>query len=100
MARVRPILDRIALILDPVQTVSDGGIILPDTPKHEHPPKSGTIVAVGPGAFLPDGTTRKEMSVKVGDRILFTGYAGKTGPWDDKECTVITEDDVLFIYDE
>jgi len=99
MARVRPILDRIAVLVDEEKTTTDAGIILMDRPKHEHPPKSGLVVAVGPGLYNENNGERIPMNIKVGDRIQFEGYAGKKGPWDEDEVTVITEPDVLFVFE-
>lgn len=71
-----------------------GGIILPDTAKEK--PKEGKVLSLGEGKPLENGK-RAPFQVKVGDRILFTSYAGSEVTVDGKEYIVMTEDDVLAI---
>ena len=71
-----------------------GGIVLPDTAKEK--PKQGKILALGDGKALEDGG-RAKFQVKVGDRVLFTNYAGSEVTIDGKEYLIMTEDDVLAI---
>lgn len=73
-----------------------GGIILPDTAKEK--PKQGKVLALGEGKSLEDGT-RAKFQVKVGDRVLFTSYAGSEVTLDGKEYLIMTEDDVLAVVD-
>ena len=73
-----------------------GGIILPDTAKEK--PKQGKVLALGDGKPLDDGT-RAKFQVKVGDRVLFTSYAGNEVTIDGKEYLIMTEDDLLAIVD-
>lgn len=73
-----------------------GGIILPDTAKEK--PKEGKVLSVGEGKTLDSGK-RAPFQVKVGDRILFTSYAGTEVTVDGKEYLVMTEDDVLAVVD-
>jgi chaperonin GroES len=75
---------------------SAGGIILPDTAKEK--PKQGKVLAVGEGKALEDGT-RAKFQVKVGDRVLFTSYAGSEVTLDGKEYLIVTEDDLLAVVD-
>jgi chaperonin GroES len=71
-----------------------GGIIIPDTAKEK--PQEGTVVAVGPGKRDDDGK-RIPMDVKVGDRILFSKYAGTDIKIDGEEHVFMREDDILGI---
>ena len=73
-----------------------GGIILPDTAKEK--PKQGKIIAVGEGKPLESGK-RAAFQVKVGDRVLFSSYAGNEVTLDGKEYLIMTEDDVLAVVD-
>lgn len=73
-----------------------GGIILPDTAKEK--PKQGKVLALGEGKPLDDGG-RAKFQVKVGDRVLFTSYAGSEVTIDNKEYLIMTEDDILAIVD-
>ena len=71
-----------------------GGIILPDTAKEK--PKQGKVISVGEGKPLESGK-RAAFQVKVGDRVLFTSYAGNEVTVDGKEFLIMTEDDVLAV---
>ncbi|OWK38880.1 co-chaperone GroES [Fimbriiglobus ruber] len=71
-----------------------GGIILPDTAKEK--PKQGKILAVGEGKPLENGS-RAPFQVKVGDRVLFTSYAGNEVNVGNKEYLIMTEDDILAV---
>lgn len=73
-----------------------GGIILPDTAKEK--PKQGKVLALGEGKPLDEGG-RAKFQVKVGDRVLFTSYAGSEVTMDGKEYLIMTEDDLLAVVD-
>jgi len=100
MSRVRPILDRVVVQYEDYEEVSSGGIIIGTPKKYEHPNRKGTVLAVGPG--LNNSTGEKiPMSVSVGDKIEFTGTSGMECPWDDLDnILVITENDILYVFDE
>jgi len=71
-----------------------GGIVLPDTAKEK--PKEGEIVAVGEGKMLDNGK-RAAPQVKVGDRILFTSYAGTEVKIEGEDFLIMREEDILAI---
>ena len=74
-----------------------GGIVLPDTAKDK--PIRGRIISVGNGRLLDDGS-RGAFQVKVGDRVLFTSYAGeefKGFQLGDRELMVMREEDILAV---
>jgi chaperonin GroES len=71
-----------------------GGIILPDNAKEK--PKQGKILSLGEGKVLDNGK-RAPFQVKVGDKVLFTSYAGSEVTVDGKEYLVMSEDDILAI---
>jgi chaperonin GroES len=71
-----------------------GGIVLPDTAKEK--PKEGKILSVGEGKFLDNGT-RQKPSVKKGDRVIFSSYAGTEVKVDGQEYLVMSEDDILAV---
>jgi chaperonin GroES len=94
--KIRPLQDRILVKrVDEEQTTS-GGIIIPDSAKEK--PQEGLVAAVGPGKILDTGKLA-EMSVKAGDRILFSKYAGTDVNVDDVEHIIIREDDVLAVFE-
>ena len=71
------------------------GIILPDTAEEEKP-EQGEVVAVGPGKLLRSGK-RAPLSVRVGDKVLFTKYSPDEVKIDDEEYLVIEEEKILAI---
>jgi len=71
-----------------------GGIVLPDTAKEK--PRQGTVQALGEGKRLDNGK-RAPFQVKVGDRVLFTSYAGTEVTIDGVEQLIMTEDDILAV---
>ncbi len=68
--------------------------MLPDSAKDK--PSRGTIIAVGTGKLLDDGS-RSESQVKKGDRVLFTSYAPETITIDDEEYLLMSENDILAV---
>ena len=79
------------VIVEPVaaETVTKGGIIIPDTAQEK--PQKGVVIAVGNGKA--DGP----MEVKVGDTVLFGKYAGTELHIDDKKYLVMNQGDILVI---
>jgi len=101
---LNPILNRVLVKPEPKELVRDSGIILSDEADINcvHPLRDGVVVAVGPGNPTKDGKL-KPMTVKVGDRVQFSGYAGislsgKEGKDTKLEETLLTEEDIFFIY--
>jgi chaperonin GroES len=89
---IRPLGDRVLVQRVEAEEKTAGGILLPDTAKEK--PKEGKIVALGNGKSLDDGT-RSTFSVKVGDRILFTSYAGTEVKFGGTEYLIMREEDIL-----
>jgi len=71
-----------------------GGIVLPDSAKDK--PSRGTVIAVGDGRVLDDGT-RGDLQVKVGDKVLFSSYAPEVIKIDDEELLLMREEDILAV---
>ena len=94
MAKLRPLGDKILVKRLEAETKTKSGIVLPDSAKEK--PKQGTVMALGEGKRLEDGT-RAPFNVKKGDRVLFTSYAGTEVKIDGEELMIMTEDDVLAI---
>jgi chaperonin GroES len=89
-----PLNDKIVVERLEADDKTAGGIILPDTAKEK--PKQGKVLSLGEGKVLDSGK-RADFQVKVGDRVLFTSYAGNEVNVDGKEYLVMTEDDVLAV---
>jgi chaperonin GroES len=94
--KIVPLNDKIVVERLEADEKTAGGIILPDTAKEK--PKQGKIISVGEGKLLEDGK-RAAFQVKVGDRVLFTSYAGNEVTHDGKEFLIMTEDDLLAVVD-
>ena len=92
--KIRPLHDRILVKRIESETVSKGGIIIPDTAKEK--PIEGVVVAVGAGKALDDGSLRP-LAVKEGDRVLFGKYAGTEVKIDGDEHLILREDDILGV---
>ena len=95
--KVTPLQDRIIVKRLDSQEVSKGGIIIPDTAKEK--PIEGRVVAVGQGKYLDDGT-RRQLTVKQGDKILFGKYSGTEIKIEGDEHLIMREDDVLGIIED
>jgi chaperonin GroES len=91
---LKPLHDRIVVQRVEEEAKTAGGIIIPDTAKEK--PQEGKVIAVGQGK-LTDSGTRAPLTVKAGDRILFSKYAGTEVKIDGVEHLIMREDDVLAI---
>ena len=94
MANVRPLSDRILVKRAESESKTKGGIIIPDTAKEK--PVEAIVVAVGPGRVRDDGS-RREVSLKQGDRVLFGKYDGTEVKIDGEEHLILREADVLAV---
>lgn len=92
--KIQPLGDRIVVERDEAQTVSMGGIYLPETAKNK--PSRGIVACTGNGKQLKDGS-RSELQVKAGDHVLFLSYAGEEFKLDGKEYLLLREEDILAI---
>lgn len=90
---IKPLGDRVVVEAVPKEETTASGIVLPDTAKEK--PQEGKITAVGNGAWK-DGE-RIPLEVKVGDRVLFSKYAGTEVKYDGKELLIMRESDILAI---
>ena len=88
--KIKPLSDRVVVRRTEATEKTAGGILLPDAAKEK--PQKGTVLAVGPGRMLKDGT-RRPLQVKVGDVVLFTAWAGD-------EFRENRTDDVLLMHEE
>ncbi len=93
--KIHPLNDHVVVKPLKAEEVTKSGIVLPDTAREEKP-EQGEVIAVGPGKLLENGT-RAPMSVKPGDKILFTKYSPDEVKIDDEEYLVIEEEKILGI---
>lgn len=92
--KLRPLGDKIVVKRVEAEEKTSGGIVLPDTAKEK--PQRGKVVSVGSGRTLDSGETAP-LTVKVGDEVLFTSYAGTEVKVDGDELLVMDESDVLAV---
>lgn len=92
--KIRPLGDKILVQRVEAESVTSGGIVLPDSAQEK--PKSGKVVSVGTGKVLDDGSLGK-MQLKKGDEVLFTSYSGTEIKLDDKEYLIMSESDVMAV---
>ena len=96
-ASVRPLHDKILVKRDEAETKTASGIFLPETSKDK--PKTGTIEAVGDGALNTDTGARIPLTVKKGDRVIFSSYSGTEVKLDGTDLLIMSEDDILAVID-
>lgn len=93
---IKPLGDRIVLEAIEKEEKTASGIVLPDTAKEK--PQEGRVIAVGSGRW--ENGQKIELEVKVGDRVIFSKYAGTEVKMGDKEYLILRESDILAIVEE
>jgi chaperonin GroES len=91
---IQPLGDRVIVQRAEAEEKTAGGILLPETAKDK--PKEGRVLAVGEGKVNDKGE-RQKMTLKVGDRVLFTSYAGTEVKYQGEEFLIMGESDVLAV---
>ncbi|MDI6632587.1 MAG: co-chaperone GroES [Bacillota bacterium] len=91
---IRPLGERVVVKPLPMEEVTKGGIVLPDTAKEK--PQKGEVMAVGPGRLLDNGQ-RVAIDLKVGDKVLYSKYAGNEVKLDGEEYLILRESDILGV---
>ena len=86
---IKPLADRVLVQPSTPDTVTKGGIIIPDTAKEK--PQKGIVVAAGPGK------KDEPVTVKVGDSVLYGKYAGTEITVDGQEYLIMREADIFAI---
>jgi chaperonin GroES len=89
---IRPLDDRVVVEPLEAEETTAGGIVLPENAKEK--PQRGTVVAVGPGRLLDSGD-RGDLSVSVGDEVIFGKYGGTEIEVDGTEVKILRESDIL-----
>ena len=93
--KLQPLGDRVVVTpTEDAEARTPSGLVIPDTAKEK--PQIGEVIAVGPGARDDDGD-RIPMDISVGDRILYSKFAGTEVKLDADEVLVLSERDVLAI---
>ena len=92
--KVKPVGENILVKRREAETVTKSGIVLPESAKEK--PKEGEVIALGQGRMLKNGNF-VDFQVKVGDRVLFSSYAGSEFKIDGQELLIMGEEDILAI---
>ena len=95
--KLQPLGDRVVVKREEGESRTAGGIQLPDAAKEK--PTRGVIQAVGNGKLLDNGS-RGQLQVKVGDRVLFTTWAGEQFKVGDEELLLMREEDILAVLED
>jgi chaperonin GroES len=90
---IKPLGDRIVIKVLEKEEKTKGGIVLPDTAKEK--PQKAEVLAVGSGEIIEG--KKVPLEVKVGDKIIFSKYAGTEVKLDDEEYLILRQSDVLAI---
>ncbi len=94
VSTVKPLGDRVFIKVSTKEEKTSGGILLPDAAQEK--PQIGEISAVGPGKRSDDGS-RQELEVKVGDKVLYSKYAGTDIKLGGEEFVLLSEKDILAV---
>ena len=87
--KIKPLADRVLVEPAAAETTTISGIIIPDTAQEK--PQKGIVVAVG------NGTKDHEMSVKIGDQVLYGKYSGTELKFEGNDYLMMRESDLLAI---
>jgi chaperonin GroES len=90
--RLRPLDDRVVVEPQEAEEKTAGGIVLPDTAKEK--PQRGKVVSVGPGKLLDSGN-RGQLSVSVGDVVIYGKYSGSDIEVSGKDVKILRESEIL-----
>ena len=96
MAKIafRPLGDKVLVKRLEADSKTAGGIVLPDSAKEK--PKRGTVLSVGDGRLLDNGK-RSPLSVRAGDQVLFSSYAGTEVKISGDEYIIMDESDIYVV---
>ncbi|MCB9780838.1 MAG: co-chaperone GroES [Alphaproteobacteria bacterium] len=95
---IRPLFDRVLVKRSEEPTKTASGLFLPETASKEKPVQ-GEVLAVGNGRVSDDGGVT-ELTVKVGDKVVFGKYAGTEIKIDGEDRLILREDDILGIIED
>ena len=90
---IKPLGDRVVIQKLEAETTTKSGILLTGTAKEQ--PQEAKVVAIGPGAIV-DGK-RVPMDVQVGNKVLYSKYAGTDVKVNGEEYIILKQDDILAI---
>ena len=92
--KIKPLGDRVLIKALEREEKTKSGIVLPDTAKEK--PQEGRVLAVGSGKMLDNGT-KVALEVQVGQKVIFSKYAGTEVKLDGEEMMILNERDILAV---
>ena len=90
---IKPLSDRVLIKMKKSEETTKSGIILSNASKEK--PQIAEVIEVGPGKMV-DGK-REEMSVKKGDNVVVSKYAGTEVKYEGEEYIILKEEDILAV---
>ena len=91
--KIKPLSDKVVVKTLEAEQKTASGIVIPDTAKEK--PAQGEVIAVGPGKIKHG--QKVALSVKVGDKVLYSKYSPQEVKVDGEEYLIISEDDILAV---
>ena len=91
--KIRPLFDRVVIKSCEVEETTNSGLILTGNAKEK--PQMAEVIAVGPGGVV-DGKD-VTMSVNVGDKVIYSKYAGNEVKLDGEEYIIVRQSDILAV---
>lgn len=91
--KLLPLGDRVVLKETVAEETTKSGIVLPGQAKEK--PQYAEVIAVGPGIYV-DGT-KVPMEVKVGDKVIYSKYAGNEVKLGEDEYIIVKQNDILAV---
>jgi len=91
---IRPLGDKVVVKAQTQEERTAGGIVLPDTAKEK--PQQGSVIAVGPGRVLDDGS-RAKMPVKKGDEVIYSKYCGNEIKLNGEEYLILDQESIYAV---
>jgi len=91
---IRPLGDKVVVKAQTQEERTAGGIVLPDTAKEK--PQQGSVIAVGPGRVLDDGS-RAKMPVKKGDTVIYSKYGGNEIKLNGEEYLILDQESIYAV---
>ncbi|MDR3301633.1 MAG: co-chaperone GroES [Spirochaetaceae bacterium] len=86
---IKPLADRVLILIEEAETKSAGGLFIPDTAQQKT--QKGKVVAVGPG------TEKEKMTVSPGQKVMYDKYAGNQLTIDGKEHLLLKVGDIVAL---
>ena len=90
--KIRPLFDRVVIKSCEVEETTKSGLILTGNAKEK--PQMAEVIAVGPGGVDGKDVT---MSVNVGDKVIYSKYAGNEVKLDGEEYIIVRQSDILAV---